>query len=72
MHLISRATGKQARDDAGAPKPFGPGFPVGALKNVETLEVWGSEFKDPGPDFTEFRVFDAKGLALGTRRVEGY
>jgi hypothetical protein len=36
------------------------------------LEVHGSEINDPGPDFCEFRAFDAGGNPAGTKRVNGY
>jgi hypothetical protein len=42
------------------------------VAKTETLEVHGSEINDPGPDFCEFRAFDAGGNLVGTKRVNGY
>lgn len=51
--------------------PFGPGFteiPEGTVR----MEVWGSSFDDPGPDFCEFRLMAADGSVLASKRVAGY
>ena len=65
-------TGGRARKQAAAPPLFGPGFSAEIIEKTETLEVWGTEFKDPGPDYCEFRAIDAKGVLLGQRRIGGY
>ncbi len=64
-------TGGRARKQAAAPPPFGPGFSTEIIEKTETLEVWGTEFKDPGPDYCEFRAIDANGVRIALKRLEG-
>lgn len=59
-------------EQAALPLPFGPCFSGEIAEKTETLEVWGTEFKDPGPDFCEFRAIDANGVVLGRKRIDGY
>jgi hypothetical protein len=39
--------------------------------DFDTVEVWSSSFKDPGPDFNEFRLFK-DGQKVETYRINGY
>lgn len=52
--------------------PFGPGFSAAKADAAERMEVWGSSFSDPGPDYCEFRLFDSEGRQIDRRRVDGY
>ena len=72
MKLKSKFTGGRARKQASAPPPFGPAFSAEIVEKTETLEIFGSGFNDPGPDFCEFRAFDANGVLVGQRRIGGY
>ena len=71
MNLVARFTGEAARKEAAGP-PFGAGFSAEIVAKTETLEVHGSAISDPGPDYCEFRAFDAKGNRIGTKRINGY
>ena len=72
MNFLGRAKGKEARENAAAAPPFGPGFSPEVVAMTEALEVHGSEFSDPGIDYCEFRAFDAGNNLVGTKRVDGY
>jgi len=72
VKLEATYLGKNARTQAAAPPPFGPGFPPEIAEKAEKLEVTGTSFNDAGPDYCEFRVFDRQGTLLGLKRVEGY
>jgi len=72
MHLIETLTGQAARTLAATRCPYGPGFSEEDAQSVHTLEVYGSSFNDPGPDFCEFRAIDAQGQAFPPRRITGY
>jgi len=72
MKLIEKFTGDAAKQSAAAKPPFGVGFSAEIVTKTETLEVHGSEVNDPGPDYCEFRAFDASRNLVGTRRVNGY
>ena len=72
MNLIAKLTGEAARKEAAGKSPFGAGFSEEVATKTETLEVHGSEICDPGPDYCEFRAFDARGNTVGTKRVNGY
>ncbi len=72
MRLVEKFTGDAARQSAAAKPPFGVGFSPEVVAKTETLEVHGSEFSDPGPDYCEFCAFDALGNLIGSKRVDGY
>lgn len=72
MHLIETHEGPKAAKAAAEGVPFGPGFPNIIAERTVKLEVWGSSFSDPGPDFCEFKAFDVAGAVVGHRRVNGY
>jgi len=69
MYLETKTHDKARMKD---PAPFGPGFTDTQIEGAETMETWASGFSDPGPDYCEFRLFDADGKRIATRRVEGY
>ena len=72
MNLFAKFTSEAARKEAAGKPPFGAGFSAEVVAKTETLEVHGSEISDPGPDYCEFRAFDASGNLVGTKRVNGY
>lgn len=72
MKIDVKFQGGRARKQAAAPPPFGPEFSPEIVARIETLEVHGSELKDPGPDYCEFRAIDAEGNVIGTKRIDGY
>ena len=72
MNLLAQFTCEAARKEAAGKPPFGAGFNAEVVAKTETLEVHGSEITDPGPDYCEFRAFDASGNPVGTKRVNGY
>lgn len=65
-------SGQQAREQAEEQPPLGPGMPQDILPHIEKLEVWASKFEEPGPDYCEFRAFNAKGERIFTKKVDGY
>jgi len=72
MKLDVKFEGGRARKQAAAPPPFGPAFEPEIVAKTETLEVHGSEIRDPGADFCEFRALDAGGHIVGIKKLEGY
>jgi len=72
MNLIAKYTGEAARREAAATPPFGAGFSEQVVAKTEVLEIHGTGVSDPGPDYCEFRAFDATGNLVGTKRVNGY
>jgi len=72
MYLISKQTGEDAKKAAAEKLPFGPEFDWGVISRLETLEVWGTSFKDEGEDYCLFKAFDAAGQPIGQRRMGGY
>lgn len=51
--------------------PFGPGFDLPLNSRGYCMEVWGTEINDPGPDYTEFRLFSGEEM-VKTERIAGY
>ena len=71
-HLMETHEKEAAQTAAKETPPFGPGFPDDIVEKTAKMEIWGSSFKDPGPDYCEFKVFDAGGNKIGSRTVGGY
>jgi|TARA_B100001971_G_C17644081_1_gene264805 hypothetical protein len=71
MYKVEESFGEQAKKDA-ASRPFGMGLAKDIADKVEKLEVWGTSFSDPGPDYTEMVAYDAEGTKLATVRHAGY
>ena len=72
MHLITKHQGDAARQAAVELPPFGPRMDSATVAKIESLEVWGSSFRDPGPDCCEFRGFDSTGTLITRRTLGGY
>jgi hypothetical protein len=72
MHLAESHNGACAKAVAKKCAPFGPGFSEDVAEKTERLEVWGSSFSDPGPDFCVFKAFDSAGTAVAEIRCAGY
>jgi len=71
MHKISVVQGPRLVEALNSP-PMGPGFPADLVIKADRMETWGTSLNDAGPDFCEFRLFNAKGVTIGTRRVDGF
>jgi len=69
MYLFRELKGDEARHECASRPPFGVGL---VNDHIERVEIWCTEFKDPGPDYTEFRMYDAAGALIATRRIGGY
>lgn len=72
MYLIERFSGERAQVVAQDRLPFGGGFDSETVSRLARLELWGSSFTDLGDDFCEYRLFDADGRQIATKRVGGY
>lgn len=64
MYLISRTTDKAEMEKHG--------FDAAEAERAADMELLGTSFSDPGPDYCEFRLRDGDGRVLATRRVDGY
>lgn len=72
MYLMEKVEGEEAVIRRGtASKPFGPGFVRAEVAGSDRLEIWGSSFNDPGPDFCEFRFYKGAEPVV-TGNVPGY
>jgi hypothetical protein len=69
MYMISKHTGDEAREKAAS---HWPGFDAETVTKTEHLEVWGTSFSDPGPDYCQFRAFDKNHKQVGVKNVDGY
>jgi len=69
MRLIRKT--KDMRDMK-EPKPMGPAFDVLQAGQATWMEIWGSEFGDPGEDKVEFRLVDSDNKIIAIREVKGY
>lgn len=70
MYLYDTLIGNDARKAAFASHQLG--LTLGASERVEKVEIHASSFTDPGPDFCEYRAFDAAGAEIARRRRDGY
>jgi len=50
----------------------GPKFDAEALSKGVRLEVWGSSFDDPGPDWCRFDLIAQDGTRIATHTEPGY
>jgi len=66
--LIEKVTDKSRMTEQ---KPFGPGVDQAMADKATVMEIWGSVFNEPGPDFCEF-VIKAGDVEIARERVEGY
>lgn len=71
-YLIDTVQGDALASAATRTPPCGPGFTAADLAAASTLQIWGSSFNDPGEDWCEYRLFDAQGRQIGSRRLGGY
>ena len=72
MYKVNEIIGADAvAQQAVVPKPVGPGFAAGQVKGATRMEIWGTSFHDPGPDYTEFRLFKGDRF-LASSRIDGY
>ena len=50
----------------------GPQFGPEKIAQAVKMEVWGSSFSDPGPDWCRFDLLDAEGTRIATHTSPGY
>ena len=54
-------------------RPMGAGVDEpDVLDQVRRVEVWGSSFQDPGPDWCEYRCFNEENQLFHVVKVDGY
>jgi len=70
-YLINEVTGDDVVKEATTKPPFGPGFNEKLAQQADRMEIWGSTFKDPGPDWCRFKLFNGE-EELATVTVNGY
>jgi hypothetical protein len=71
MHLIETHLDHAARTLAALPCPFGPGFSATDAESFDKIELHGTDCRDPGPDFCEFRAF-TRGKLVAQKRIMGF
>lgn len=52
--------------------PFTPDFPKDEVAQAVKLEIWGSDYDEPGGDYCEFRLIGKDGVQISAARVSGY
>jgi hypothetical protein len=73
MYLVRTVTNRvQLLEEGVLPTGLGPEFSQEQIQPAVKMEVWGTSFTDPGPDFCLFHLFDANGVTIATKKVEGY
>ena len=72
MELINSLTGPEAVAVASTAQPSGPDFSADIIRRMVTLEVYGSELNEHGPDYCEFWALDTNNHRVATARVCGY
>jgi hypothetical protein len=61
MYKIEEYDGEGAKSILVSRRPMGAGVPLDVAQNYTHVEVWGTEFIDPGPERCEFRATTADG-----------
>ena len=69
MYLDSTTTKKELMT---SPPPFGGGFTKEQAAQATRMELWGSDWNEPAPDYCKFRLFDEKNTMIGEKYVLGY
>lgn len=72
MYQVKSLTGKQMRIEALTSPPFGPRFTEEQVSKAVKMEIWCTNFSDPGDDYTEFRLIDAEGKIISTKTINGF
>ena len=73
MYKVSTMSGSIAKNHARTPtRLWGMGLTPEQVARVSKVEVWGTSFKDHGPDFTVHRAIDSKGEIVASYQVMGY
>jgi hypothetical protein len=65
-HLVEKLEGEKAVRKAAELCAVQP------AETVTRAELWGSSFSDPGPDWSEWRFFDAQGVEITRSWRAGY
>lgn len=69
MYLIKETEDKKKMVER---PPFGPGFSQDRADQAVKMQVWGTSFSDPGPDYCKFKLLDEDDRVIDTQRVDGY
>lgn len=69
---IGRYTGDKLKVRALQRPPLGPGFSSEAVEKAAELVIIGSSFKDPGDDWTDFKLVDSSGNIIESRMLSGF
>ena len=77
MYMIEKFTRaaighKDFEEKVVTPLPMGPNFSKEHAEQATSLELWGTSFSDQGADYCEWRLYDADGVLVDRKRVEGY
>jgi len=69
MYLQSTVTEQHLMQGDGF---FQPKWPEEQIKQAAKLEIWCTNFNDPGPDSTTFKLINADGKIIATQNIGGY
>ena len=70
MHIVESR--EITPKDAMMRPPFGPGLSAEFAETARHLEVWGTKYNRPGPDFCMMCVQDSNGENITICKVDGY
>ena len=72
MYKISQHEGAVAQRVLTSRPPMGIGLAPEKAAEFDRLEIWGTDYSDPGADFCEFRVFRKDEETCTVYTVPGY
>jgi len=70
MHLLEIVRDKALMQPT--PLPCGRSFETHEIERAAIMEIYGSDFNEPGPDYCLFILKDAAGGEIAQRRIAGY
>ena len=71
MHLLEIITDKARMQPS--PMPLdGKGFTPAEVESAALMEIYGSDYSEPGPDYCVFVLVDSSGRKIAERRIAGY
>lgn len=68
MYMLEKTEDKAKMEEG---SPFGPGFSRVQTAQAKSMEIYCTDFRDPGEECV-FVLRDARGLVLAETRVPGY
>jgi hypothetical protein len=71
-YVIDRFEGVAAKTAAAKSYSFADPDMEEFVDKIEKLELIGSCFSDPGPDFCEWVAYNRRGEVVRRRRIQGY